>query len=323
MSIKISVVIPVKNGRETLDQCLAAIKAQSIRNIEIIILDSDSKDNSKEIALSYGAKIIDVPPGTFNHGLTRNIGANLASGNFLFYSVQDAQLAENGMLERMVNHFQDETVMGVVGHQAIPWGDADKNPAYWFKRYSEPEINERYFPEDHFKVLTQNQQFAQSGWDNVVAMYRRSALISTPFKETNFAEDWIWANVALKAGYKLLSDPSVVVYHYHHLDFGYRFKTQFTVNYHFYKHFNQLPAVPLSPLKFMRATYTIIKRKAVPLVKKPYWIVHNMGINLADFFSNLSFRALLFLGGNKLLDWGHEFFCSKVPQGKLKKRFES
>jgi len=321
--MKISVIIPVRNGAQTLATCLEAIRTQTIKDIEIIILDSKSEDISKEIAVNYEAKVIDIPDGTFNHGLTRNIGTVVASGEFLFYTVQDARLAENDMLEKMVKHFEAEAVMGVVGHQAIPWGHADKNPAYWFKRYTEPELQERYFPENSFERLSQNQQFQLSGWDDVVAMYRHSALIDTPFKETNFSEDWLWVTDALKKGYKLISDPSIVVYHYHHLDFNYRFKTQFTVNYHFYKYFNQIPKVPLSPMKFIRAGYTIIKRNSISVIKKPYWVMHNLGINLADFFSNLSFRALLLFGGNKLLDRGYHFFCKNVPQGKIKNGFEA
>ncbi|MEO7048328.1 MAG: glycosyltransferase family 2 protein, partial [Ferruginibacter sp.] len=201
----LSVIIPVKNGAATLIQCLESIRSQTLEDIEIIILDSISNDSSREIALRYNAKVIDIPENTFNHGLTRNLGLEKASGEFLFYTVQDAWLAENNMLEKMVKHFEDEKVMGVVGHQAIPWGHADKNPAYWFKRYTQPEPAERYFPQNTFENLSQNQQFQCSSWDDVVAMYRRSALITTPFIETNFAEDWVWASDALKKGYKLVN----------------------------------------------------------------------------------------------------------------------
>jgi rhamnosyltransferase len=319
--LKISAIIPVKNGAQTLPACLEALRTQTINNIEIIILDSNSKDNSKEIALSYKAKVIDVSEVEFNHGLTRNLGADVASGDFLFFSVQDAWLGDNNMFEKMVKHFDDEKVMGVVGHQAIPWGHDDKNPAYWFKRFTEPQVQERYFPQNSFATLSQNEQFSLSGWDDVVAMYRRTALMNIPFKKTNFSEDWLWASDALKHGYKLISDPSVVVYHYHHLSFSYRFKTQFIVNYHFYKYFNQLPKVAYSPMKFVRASYTIIKRKSIPAIKKPYWIVHNLGINMADFFSTIIFRLLFFVNGDSLLERGYQFFCKKIPQGQIKNKF--
>ena len=316
--MKISVIIPVKNGAQTLKKCLSSIRSQTTDNIEIIILDSKSSDDSKEIALQYGTKVIDIPEGEFNHGLSRNIGAREANGDYLFYTVQDAWLSENSLLEKMAKHFEDEKVMGVVGHQAIPWGEDDKNPAYWFKRYSLPEVHERYFPGGSFDVLSQNEQFNLSGWDDVVAMYRRTVFEIIPFRNTNFSEDWLWAFDALKKGFKLISDPSVIVYHYHHLKYSYRFKTQFTVNYYFYKYFKTTPQVPLSPMKFLRAGHTILTRNEVAFLKKPYWLMHNLGINFADFTSNLIFRTALTIGGTKLLERVHFFFCSKVPQGKLK-----
>ncbi|MEO5966665.1 MAG: glycosyltransferase family A protein, partial [Ferruginibacter sp.] len=159
---EISVIIPVRNGSQTLERCLTSIRSQTIQNIEIIILDSMSTDNSRQIADLFNVIIIDIPPGTFNHGLTRNIGTTVASANFLFFTVQDAWLSENNILERMLEHFSDKQVMGVVGHQAIPWGDSDKNPAYWFKRYSEPKIHERFFSDNSFQKLSKKERFKLS-----------------------------------------------------------------------------------------------------------------------------------------------------------------
>jgi rhamnosyltransferase len=88
---KISVIIPVKNGVATLERCLQSIADQTIaNNTEIIILNSMSTDNSMDIARKFNARIIDIPEGTFDHGLTRNIGVQQASGEFVYLTVQDA-----------------------------------------------------------------------------------------------------------------------------------------------------------------------------------------------------------------------------------------
>ncbi|RYD81648.1 MAG: glycosyltransferase [Sphingobacteriales bacterium] len=316
--MKISVVIPIKNGAATLGLCLEKIRAQTIGDIEIILLDSMSEDESKSIGLQYGATIVDIPPGTFNHGLTRNIGVQHASGDLIYFTVQDAWLAENDMLERMSVHFIDADVQAVCGHQATPWGHRDKNPAYWFKRYSDPETEVRHFPVPMFHKLSETEQFKLSGWDNVNAMYRKAALQKIPFRKTNFSEDWLWANDALRSGLKLVCDTAVVAYHYHHHSFKYRFRTQYIVNYQFYNQFNQLPRIPWSVLKFLRAAATIVKRNEVSLFKKPYWVLHNAGINAADFLSNCVFRLSLFFGKDKLLDRTYKLFCSEIPQGSLK-----
>lgn len=318
-NFKISIVIPVKNGGATLERCLQSIIDQTIvDDIEIIVLNSMSTDNSMEIARRFNARIIDVPAGAFNHGLTRNLGTLHASGNLLFYTVQDAWLSATDMMEKMSAHFNDPVVQAVVGHQAVPWGHADKNPAYWFKRYSEPVVETRYFPNSTFTILSPKRQFQLSSWDNVNAMYRKTVLLDIPFIKTNFSEDWLWANDALQQGIKLLRDPSLVVYHYHHMLFSYTFKTKFIITYHFFQFFNQVPLIPWSPMNALRATYSIVKRKEVSIFKKPYWIMHNLFLNLSVFLSVLVFKTAWLLDRNKLLNKVYGIICREVPQGKVK-----
>ena len=316
--MKISVIIPVKNGEPALENCLRSIREQNSIDIEILILDSMSSDRSREISNSFGARVISIPDGTFNHGLTRNIGARYAKNEFLYYTVQDAWLPEKNMLERMVKHFEDQSVQAVAGHQATPWGHPDKNPVLWFKRFTEPMVTTREYPNLSFDQLTLKQQFEASGWDDVNAMYRKSALIQIPFRETDFSEDWLWANDALRNGMKILYDPSLIVYHYHHMYFGYVFKAKFIMNYYFHKFFKQLPAVPWSPVGAIKSTYTLLKLKEASILKKPYWILHNLMFNLSFFLSVIIFRTTFYLGGQRMLDKAYTIICKKVPQGKPK-----
>jgi rhamnosyltransferase len=207
--LNVSVIIPVKNGESTLSACLNSIVLQTIvENIEIIVLDSGSLDKSISIAESYGAKIVKIEPSQFNHGLTRNLGVQHANGDLLFYTVQDAELSAYTQLESMTDHFKNPEVQAVVGIQGYP-SHLDKNPALWFKRVDEPKIERRCFPNGKFEQLSKQEQFEISNWDNVNAMYRKSVLHLQPFTETNFSEDWIWANRALKTGKLILKDPSL------------------------------------------------------------------------------------------------------------------
>jgi glycosyltransferase involved in cell wall biosynthesis len=320
LSNNISVIIPVKNGEATLSKCLASVSNQTIKDrIEIIILDSASTDNSKNIAKSFGAKIIDVDPGTFNHGLTRNTGVQYAQGTFLYFTVQDAWLSTNNTLEEMLLHFEDTLVQGVVIHQAVPH-ESDKNPAKWFVRYTKPEVETRYFPEGAFALLPARRQFELSNWDDVCAMYRKTALLKIPFRQTNFSEDWLWANDALHAGMKLIRDPSLIVYHSHHMSFGYVLKNTFIVNYYNFIYFNQVPVVKLSPVNTLRRIYTVLTQKNIPVIKKPYWVVHNIKADFASFISVFIFRGSLTVGGEKLLDKAYRYICKQVPQGQQKKQ---
>jgi len=316
--LKISVIIPVKNGGKTLEKCLLSIKNQTIENIEIIILDSMSTDGSKEIALIQQVKVIQIADGTFNHGLTRNIGARVATGDFLFYTVQDAFLSENNMLEKMVKHFENEKVMGVCGHQAVPH-EKDKDPMLWYKRYSEPQIQIRELKDvENFKNSNQEVQKSLMAWDDVVAMYRKTALLQQPFVDTQFAEDWIWSRSALMRGWKLIYDPSLVAYHYHHSGYRYAYKVGYAVNYHFYKYFNFRPQVPDLFTPVAKTIYHLGKNRELKLKEKLYWVSHNFLSKLGTFNSHVNFLIHNYFGGYESVEKRYNKVCKKIPQGKVK-----
>lgn len=46
----VSVIIPTQNSFKTLEKCLKSVKNQSYKNVEIIVVDNNSTDNTKEIA---------------------------------------------------------------------------------------------------------------------------------------------------------------------------------------------------------------------------------------------------------------------------------
>lgn len=85
----VSVVIPTKNSADTLPHCLESIKNQSYKNIEVIVVDKNSTDLTREIAKKYGARV-------FIAGTERtsqfNYGASKAKGEFLYYIGSDIKL---------------------------------------------------------------------------------------------------------------------------------------------------------------------------------------------------------------------------------------
>lgn len=316
----VSVIIPVKNGADTLERCLQSIVDQTIAGkLEIIVLNSMSTDKSVEIADRFNAMIVEIPEGTFNHGLTRNLGVVHATGDLVFFTVQDAWAAEKDLLEKMSKHFDDPAVMAVTGHQAVPH-EKDKNPFLWYRRYSEPQVTERVVTNyEAFKNLPADKQQSLVSWDNVISMYRKSALMQQPFVKTEFAEDWIWSYNALLEGWKLLHDSSLVVYHYHHRSYKYAFNLCYTVNYHFYKFFKYKPKIPSLVMPVIRGTYHLYKNKKLAVKEKLYWVLHNASGTLASYFSTINFLVRLKTGGEKAIEKGYNKYCKTIPQGQQRK----
>lgn len=87
----VSVIIPNFNYAKTLDLCLAAVNAQDYPDIEVIVVDDNSTDNSVPIAHARGAKVLRT--GT-NIGApaARNLGAEVATGEVLFFLDSDVAL---------------------------------------------------------------------------------------------------------------------------------------------------------------------------------------------------------------------------------------
>lgn len=102
---KISIVIPTLNEEKFLPLLLDSIKAQTFQDYEIIVADAGSKDQTRQIALSYNAKVVEggMP------GPGRNRGARVAGGEFLFFFDADVILP-NDFLEKAYNEMQEKMV---------------------------------------------------------------------------------------------------------------------------------------------------------------------------------------------------------------------
>lgn len=315
----LSVVIPVKNGAATLARCLQSIRSQSMPPDEIIVIDSASEDESKGIARQFGARIIDIRPEEFDHGLTRNLGVQHATGDLVYLTVQDAWIADPDLFARMAGHFTDPEVMAVTGHQAVPH-EKDKNPVRWYHRYSACQTEVRQLPEGtQLKDLSQAEQMKLISWDNVVAMYRKQALTTLPFVQTEMSEDWMWSFQALQRGWKLLRDSSLVVYHYHHQTMQYVFNTTYSVNYHFHKFFGFRPGLPPVIKPTLQAVYHLSRNKELNLREKIYWSAHNFLVRMGEWCADFNFLKRMKFGGQQALDKGYKKYCKKIPQGKQKK----
>jgi len=99
-------VIPTRNAASTLETCLRSIGLQSYLDIEVIIADNYSKDETREIGEKYGGKVILCgPPPPYNDFFTapvqRKLGAMYASGNFLFFVDAD-MILERELIEECV-----------------------------------------------------------------------------------------------------------------------------------------------------------------------------------------------------------------------------
>lgn len=82
----ISIIVPVKNGREYIEECLASLTSQTYENVEILIVDGMSTDGTREIverAMLSNERIHLFSNERMNRGPAMNIGLSHARGEFI------------------------------------------------------------------------------------------------------------------------------------------------------------------------------------------------------------------------------------------------
>ncbi len=99
----VSIVVTTKNEEKNIANCLQSLRLQTYQNIEILVVDNYSSDNTKAIALLFTDKVFDKGP---ERSAQRNYGMlDKASGDFLMYVDADMLLSPN-LVESCVNHIK-------------------------------------------------------------------------------------------------------------------------------------------------------------------------------------------------------------------------
>ena len=119
---KISVIIPIYNVEEYLEECILSVINQNIGfedNIELILVNDGSPDNSEEICLKYK----DLYPNNINYikkknggvSSARNLGLENAHGEFINFLDSDDKWAEDAFYKaiKMFEHHSDIDLIGI------------------------------------------------------------------------------------------------------------------------------------------------------------------------------------------------------------------
>lgn len=314
--ILVSIVIPVKNGDYWLQDTLETLTSQKINGaFEIIVIDSGSTDKSLDIVRNFPVRLIQIDAATFNHGLTRNLGAREAVGKFVVMTVQDARPVNDYWMQNLLDGFVDEKVAGVCGQQVVPH-EIDKNPIAWFRPQSAPQMKRYEFTPQQFADLSPEKKREVCGWDDVTAMYRKDVLMQLPFGEVTFAEDVLWAKEALLNGYAIVYNPAARVYHYHYEDPEQLVKRAFTEYYHFYKLLGYKPSpVNTGLVRTLKDIKVLIKEHDLTIGQKWKWCRYNQQLRtkineaVALFHKSLS-------NGEETLDATHKRLSLHVQAPK-------
>lgn len=87
----VSVVIPTYNAGKDMKPLMELLNGQeNVGRVEVVVVDSGSRDGTAELAESMGATVIRIAQSEFSHSYARNLGAGRAAGEYLLFMTQDA-----------------------------------------------------------------------------------------------------------------------------------------------------------------------------------------------------------------------------------------
>ena len=310
----ISVVIPVKNEAKKIEACIEGILSQTIPVKEIIVIDSGSTDGTQQLVNKYDkTRLIEIPGSEFNHGATRNLGVSQATGEYILFTVGDAKAVDIYWIENLLKGFTDDSVAAVCGQQVVPH-EKDKNPVDWFRPQSVPSIKKiRVEEPEAFEKMSPVDKKNVCGWDDVTALYKRSALLSVPFQRITYGEDGLWAKEALKNGMAIVYNYNARVYHYHLENAEFTFKRAFTTMYFRYTQFGFIPEKPESGFKWKLRTFKTIFKSVSPDMKAfMNWYRYNTN-NLKAINKAYKLFMRSVAQGEEVLHAAHEKYCGKPP----------
>lgn len=119
---KISVIVPVYNSSEFLRTCLDSLVSQTLKDLEIIVIDDCSTDNSLSILNEYAQKYPQIRvfhnQQNLGQGATRNRGIKLSTGEYIGFVDSDdyinPRMFEDMYRETIIHNQPDIVTTGIV-----------------------------------------------------------------------------------------------------------------------------------------------------------------------------------------------------------------
>jgi len=165
--MKVSVIIPTYNSANTIGTCLKSIEDQTYGDVEVIVVDNFSTDETTEIAKVYGAKVIKVRS---ERAKAKNIGLRHAKGEFVLFIDSDMELTPKVIEECVDTINSDDMIGGVI----IPERSVGKS--FWVK----VRDFERQFyantPIESARFFRRDLVLEVGGFDEEVVFFEESTL---------------------------------------------------------------------------------------------------------------------------------------------------
>jgi rhamnosyltransferase len=231
----VSIVIPTLNAATFLPGQLEVLSRQTLKPVEIVVIDSSSSDHTIKIAVENGCRVEVIDRSTFDHGGTRNIAANLTTGEFIVFMTQDALPIDECFLANLVAPIHSGTAAASYARQLAY--DHAFPPEKLARAHNYPAVSHILSVKD-IEVRGLKAFF----FSNVASAVRRSefeAVGGFPAR-TIMNEDMLLCGKLLRSGRQVAYCADSVVYHSHNYPLSQQFKRNFDIGVFVSQHGAQL-----------------------------------------------------------------------------------
>ena len=112
-----SIIIRSYNEEKHIARLLEGIAQQTLQDVEVILVDSGSKDRTVDIAQRYAVNVVRIKPEEFTFGRSLNRGIQAASGEILVFASAHVYPVYPDWLEKLLAPFADPKIALVYGKQ--------------------------------------------------------------------------------------------------------------------------------------------------------------------------------------------------------------
>jgi len=195
-----SIIIRAYNEEKHIGRLLEGLRQQTLKDVEIILVDSGSTDQTVSVAEAFGARIVRIPSAEFTFGRSLNFGLRQATREFVVIASAHVYPVYPDWLESLLRPFEDEKVALTYGKQRGPVT----------AKYSEQQIYHQWYPD------TSNPNQTTAFCNNANAAIRKSLWEQNQYDETlTGLEDLAWAKWAQEHGYNITYVAEAEIIHIH------------------------------------------------------------------------------------------------------------
>lgn len=282
-SPKISVIIPTYNGERYIDRNLQSLKNQSISNeLEIIILDNNSKDRTVSKAKSFNSLDIKIIENNQNLGYAKacNLGAQAASGGFLFFTNQDVIFPPKFFAKCLDIYKKLNKNIDPILSPAVVF--PDKSIHYYGGIIHYSGIS--YCPKMYDKLPEKKETFRTSKASGCSMFLRKETFLNLDGYDSFFfmyKEDVDFSMKALRKGIPIYSTNEPFLYHLRKHDYINNFVYYFMERNRFliiFKHISNLKKIIpyLLMIEIVLFFHSILENKLLHKLKTYFFVLKNL-----------------------------------------------